>query len=377
MSELVERKNGHIDWLILLPVVFLMLFSIAFVYSASATIASFKFGSSESLFIKHTIRIALGIITILIFSRIDYHFWQKYSKVILISAVIFLFIVLFSKGINDVTRWITIGPVSFQPTEFAKFAMVLHFATLLTRKQDVIKTLQFGLMPFLFWMILLCYLIAMQPNFSNAAVIYIIGLIMLYIGNANFFHLLLIAGSSIAVASLYITSTTNYRLDRILSYIGDITNSSLDHKMNYQLHQALIALGNGGVFGVGPGQSRQSHLFLPESYGDFIYAIIGEEYGFMGAFIILILFIFIFFRGIKTAKNAPDLFGYYLASGILITFAIYVVVNAGVNSGLLPTTGLPMPFVSYGGTAVLIYSAAIGILLNISAQAGTYPQENN
>ena len=144
----------------------------------------------------------------------------------------------------------------------------------------------------------------------------------------------------------------------------------------YQLNQALIAMGNGGIFGVGPGQNRQSHLFLPESYGDFIFSIIGEEYGFIGLFAILAAFALIFWRGMIIAKKAPDNYGYFLAIGIIITFAIYVFVNAGVNTGILPTTGVPMPFISYGGTAILFYSAAIGVLLNISAQAGVYPKIN-
>jgi cell division protein FtsW len=137
----------------------------------------------------------------------------------------------------------------------------------------------------------------------------------------------------------------------------------------------LIALGNGGIFGLGPGQSRQSDLFLPESYGDFIFSVIGEEYGFIGVILIIAAFVLILWRGIIIAKNAPDFFGYFLATGIILTLAIFAFVNAGVNCGLLPTTGLPMPFISYGGTAVIFHAAAVGILLNISKHAGVYPKD--
>ncbi len=368
------QTKGHIDWLILLPVAALMFFSLAFVYSASATIAAIRFGSSGTLFWNHAQKVLLGFVLILVFSKIDYHFWKKFSKPILITAIVLLVIVLFTSPINDVRRWISLGPLTFQPSELAKFAMVLHFAVLLERKQEVIKDFKEGFAPFLLWTGVICYLIIMQPNFSTAAVIYIIALAMLFIGNTNLLHVAATTFASLGAAAIYLTATSSYRLNRILAYFGDPGTPDKAENLNYQLNQALIALGNGGMFGVGPGQSRQSHLFLPESYGDFILSIIGEEYGFIGILVIISLFILIFWRGMIIAKNAPDNFGYFLATGIIITFAFYVFVNSGVNSGLLPTTGLPMPFISYGGTAVLIYSAAIGVLLNISSQAGIYPR---
>jgi cell division protein FtsW len=166
-------------------------------------------------------------------------------------------------------------------------------------------------------------------------------------------------------------------MNRLMSFIGLHDGGEQTVKeTTSQTYQAILAFGNGGLLGLGPGQSRQSHLFLPESYGDFIYSIIGEELGFLGSILILAAFTLIFWRGIIISKKAPDDFGYYLSSGIIITLAIYVIINSGVNTGLLPTTGLPMPFLSYGGTAVLFYASAIGILLNISAQAGTYPKDN-
>ena len=197
---------------------------------------------------------------------------------------------------------------------------------------------------------------------------------MLFIGNANLLYLIPTVGVGGIFAVLYAVSA-QYRIDRIVSFfnLGDISPSVT----GYQSQQALIALGNGGVFGLGPGQGRQNHLFLPESYGDFIFSIIGEEYGFVGLVIIFIAFGVIFLRSMLVAKKAPDNFGYFLAIGIVITFALYLVVNAAVNTGLVPTTGVPLPFISYGGTAILIYSAVAGILLNISAQANIYPLETN
>jgi cell division protein FtsW len=367
----LQAKKGHIDWYIVLSVLSLMLFSIAFVYSASAAISQLRFGSSENLFLRHTLRVAFAIIAMIIFSRIDYHLWMRFSKSILVISITLLIVVLFSGKVNEVNRWINLGPLSFQPSELAKFAMVIHFSALLSFKQSIIKDFNNGFVPFALWTLIICILIALQPNFSTAMVIFIISVGLLFIGNVNLLYILSSLIFITASAFAYVYMTAGYKLSRITAFVSN--SQGLDDSVNYQLNQALIAIGNGGFFGVGPGQSRQSHLFLPESYGDFIISIIGEEYGFIGIVLILAAFIMIFWRGLMIARKAPDNFGYFLSSGIILTFALYTLVNVGVNTGILPTTGLPMPFISYGGTAVIIYGAAIGILLNISSQAGVYP----
>lgn len=372
----MKKYAGHIDWMIFLPVIALMLFSLAFVYSASATFAEIKFGAADKLFREHLLRVLVGFAIIFVFSRVDYHIWRKLSKPMLFVSIMLLAAVLFTgMEAHGAARWIRLGPMSFQPTELAKFALVLHFAVLLSTKQDYIKDFKRGFLPFLIWTGVICGLIALQPNLSNMMVIFIIAFSMMFIGNTNLLHL---AGTflvGLVGAGIYAVSAP-YRVNRLLAFMGmsSGSNNSAVENVSYQLTQALIAIGNGGIFGVGPGQNRQSHLFLPESYGDFIFSIIGEEYGFIGLSVIMGAFVLICWRGMLIAKKAPDNFGYFLAIGILITFAFYVFVNAGVNTGLLPTTGVPMPFVSYGGTAVFIYAGAIGILLNISAQAGVYPK---
>ncbi len=369
----MDKKFGHIDWLIFLPIVGLMLFSIAFVYSASATMAEHTFGSSDKLFWSHTVRILAGIVIMIIFSRIDYHFWMKHSKKLMILAVFFLIIVLFvGTSLKGASRWLNLGIVSFQPSELAKFALLIHFAALLAIKQQVIKNFERGFLPFLFWTGLICLLIALQPNFSTMIVIFLIAIAMMFIGNTNLLHIFYTFAFGMVSGLIYAVSA-EYRLNRIKSFLG-MGEESIGSEVSYQLNQALIALGNGGLWGVGAGQNRQSHMFLPESYGDFIFSIIGEEFGFLGLFFIILAFAVVFWRGMLIAKKAPDNFGYFLAIGILVTFAIYVFVNAGVNTGVLPTTGVPMPFISYGGTAVFFYAAEIGILLNISAQSGIYPK---
>lgn len=371
-----SNGKGHIDWFILVPVIGLMLFSIAFVYSASATIAEVRFGDSELLFWRHSLMVAAGIVIMLIFSKIDYHLLQKFSKIGIFAAVISLVAVfLIGVEINGAQRWIDLGFVNFQPSELAKFTLVLHLASIMASRQKYIKDFHYSLLPMLIWTTLVCALIALQPNFSTALVIFIIALFMMFIGNTNLLHLGGMAFLILSGAAVYAVSAS-YRLQRLLSFFGMSDSSGID-AYNFQVQQAIIAFGNGGLIGVGPGQSRQSHLFLPESYGDFIFSIIGEEYGFIGTALIIMIFAFILWRGMITAKRAPDSFGYLLAMGITITITVYAFVSSGVNCGLLPTTGLPIPFVSYGGTAVLIYSAAIGILLNISSQTGIFPRTSS
>ncbi|HRP02596.1 MAG TPA: putative peptidoglycan glycosyltransferase FtsW [Candidatus Kapabacteria bacterium] len=373
MSKAKIKNNGYIDWIILIPIIALMLFSLSFVYSASASIAELKFGDAEKLFLSHSIRVGLGIVLIFIFAKVDYHIWEKISIYLMGIGILLLIVVLFSgSSIKGASRWISLGPLSFQPSEFAKFAMVIHFANLLNKKQKFIKEFERSLLPFLIWTGVICLLIALQPNFSTMTVILIIAMSMMFIGNLNLLHLLGVGSVSLLLGLTYMVSA-EYRLNRLMAFFG-VGDSPAHETVNYQLNQALIALGNGGFFGIGTGQSRQSHFFLPESYGDFIFSIIGEEYGFAGLILVLMVFVIMFWRGMKIAKRAPDNFGYFLSVGILMTFAIYVFVNAGVNVGLLPTTGVPMPFVSYGGTAVFFYSIAIGTLLNISAQAGINPK---
>jgi cell division protein FtsW len=211
--------------------------------------------------------------------------------------------------------------------------------------------------------------VALQPNFSNMFLIFLIGMIMLFVGNANLLHLMAVGLAGIVSAGIFAVSA-DYRLARLLSYFG--IGEAAPNVAGYQLNQALIALGNGGLYGLGAGQSKQSYGFLPESYGDFIFSVIGEEYGFIGLLIIFIAFGIIFYRGMRIAKNAPDLFGYFLSIGIIIVIALYLFTHTAVNIGLFPTTGVPLPFISYGGTAVIVYSAAIGILLNISSQTNIF-----
>lgn len=366
------EKKGHIDWILLLSVMALMLFSIAFVYSASSTIAEIKFGSAERLFSRHLFMVVIGTIFMLVISQIDYKLLSKLSLIILVVSISLLVVVLFmGSTAKGASRWLNLGPISFQPTEFAKFALIFHFAKLLAQKQTKMDSFEIGFLPFVLWLGIVLVLIALQPNFSNMMVIFAISVLLMFIGNVKITYLFGLFSFGTLSALIYMLSA-EYRRNRLLAFFGSGNENSAVENVSYQLNQSLISIGNGGLFGVGAGQSRQSHMFLPESYGDFIFAIIGEEFGFFGLSIIIILFSVIFWRGIRIARNTNDKFGYYLTVGIMLTFGFYAFVNAGVNTGLLPTTGVPMPFISYGGSALVIYASAMGVILNISSKAGVY-----
>ncbi|MBL8005159.1 MAG: putative lipid II flippase FtsW [Candidatus Kapabacteria bacterium] len=366
---------GRIDWFILVAIVGLMSFSVAFVYSASSSFSAVKFGSSESLFWKHSVRIVIGVILIFVFARIDYRVYQKIAKPLLLVAIFLLIAVLFvGPMIKGARRWIHIGAITFQPSEYAKFALIIFLAAYMSTYKEQIQKFKDRFLPMLLWIGAVCGLIVLQPNMSTASVIFLIAMTLLFVGGTNPLHLGAVLAVGIVGGGGY-ALTAQYRLKRILAYLGMGEENKVSEAISYQLDQALIAFANGGFWGVGAGQSRQREWFLPESYGDFIFSVVGEEYGFFGVLIILSAFMLVVWRGTIIAGRAPDKFGFLLASGITYTLGFYAFINAGVTCGLLPTTGLPMPFISYGGTSVFFSAAAVGILLNISAHSGIYKRE--
>jgi len=360
------------DLSLFLTVTGLLLASLAFVYSASASFSAAKMGASESMLFTHAKKVFLSLVAMIVFTKVDYHKFEKNTKWIMISSLLLLVAVLFV-GTRELgaRRWLALGPFSFQPAEFAKFALVLHVAALCAAKQEIIGDFKKAFLPIIFWAVAAAALIAKQPNMSTASVLIIITFGIMYIAQVPLKYMLTCGALALFGGGIF-ALTASYRLQRMLAFVGHHTQHT--SQVAYQTDQALLAFGNGGIFGVGIGQSRQSMFFLPESYGDFIYSVIGEEYGFIGAALLLVVFAFIIIRGVQIAKHAPDAFGRYTAFGITMTIALYALINAFVNVGLLPVTGLPMPFVSYGGTSMIFSAAAVGILLNISKYAVTLPK---
>jgi cell division protein FtsW len=368
----MKEHRNHIDFTLMVAVLTLMLLSLGVVYSASSSYAQLKTGDSEKMLISHAIKVLIGIIGMFFFMRIDYTVVRRFTKIAVIFAVIILFVTLVlgvvSKG---ATRWIRVESFGFQPSEFAKYALLFHVCTLLATKQDIIDDFRRGFLPMMFWIATITALVMAQPNFSMGTMIVMLSMLLLFVGNVRIKHLLLTFLAILPLIIVYMF-IADYRMKRITDFLNG--SSSGGSQANYQPWQSILAFGNGGIFGVGPGESKQRDLFLPESYGDFVFSIVGEEYGFLGTIFFMAIFFYIMIRGFRIAKYAPDIFSRYLALAITWSITFYALINAGVTLGILPTTGLPMPFVSYGGSSMVFSACAVGVLLNISSHTDLIPR---
>ncbi|MDD8018215.1 MAG: putative peptidoglycan glycosyltransferase FtsW [Bacteroidota bacterium] len=371
----MASQRNHIDRITLFVVLILMVMSTFVVYSASSTWAMQKMQSSSGLVNKHIIKILIGLVAMFFAINIDYKKYKPLTKWVLIFSLLLLVATRVMGGeVKGAARWLSLGGFSLQPSEIAKFALLFHLSFLLSNKRDKLGDFKTGFMPLMIWISGVVGLVMIQPNFSTGALIFILGMILVFVGGARMKHVLLSLSALIPALLVYMVSAP-YRMKRILSFVGFGGDEAVTTTANYQLLQGIIGFGNGGIFGVGMGMSKQRDLFLPESYGDFIFSIVGEEYGLIGTMIFMFLFLTILLRGLKIARYAPDDFGKYLAIGITSTVVVYALGNALVTLGLAPTTGLPMPFVSYGGSAIIFSSFAIGVLLNISSQTDLHPRE--
>lgn len=369
-----KPARNHIDFATLVAVLALMLFSIGIVYSASATLAFRKWDDSEHVLVKHVVKIALAMAAMFVMMRFDYHRFRKLTKPALLGAIGLLLVTLaVGAVVKGATRWMEIGPIQIQPSEFAKYALLFHLCTLFATKGEQARDFRKGFVPMMVWIGVVCGLVLLQPNFSMASMILVLSLVMVYIGGARMRHLAMVTAPAVPVM-VGILVLAPYRVARIEAYIDGLLGEFSAGTIPYQLRQGLIALGRGGIFGVGPGESRQRDGFLPEPHTDFVFSILGEEYGFVGTMFFMLLFLLVMYRGFKIARYAPDAFGRNLAIAITGAVTVYALVNAGVTLGLLPTTGLPMPFVSYGGSSMLFTAAAVGVLLNISSQTDLHPR---
>ena len=368
----MQTQRSHIDILLMLAVLVLLAASLGIVYSASSSIAYEKWKSSSHLLTLHLAKVVIAIGVMIIASRIPYRIYLTMTKPILILAVLLLLATLaFGGESKGAIRSLRFSGFGFQPSDFARFALIFHLCTMMTLKGDRIRDFKTGILPMMLWIGAVTALVFLQPNFSTGAMIFSLSMVMFFVGGAKFSHVALIIVSLLPVIGAYVVSAP-YRLQRLLAYFSP---SGIPQAQHYQATQAIVGMGNGGIFGVGPGGSTQRDFFLPESYGDFIFSIVGEEYGLLGTVLVLLLFAIIILRGFKIAKKSQENFGHYLSIGITTTIGLYAIVNAGVTTRLLPTTGLPMPFVSYGGSSLIMTAFAVGVLLNISTYTDLRPRE--
>ncbi|MGQ9818839.1 MAG: FtsW/RodA/SpoVE family cell cycle protein [Candidatus Kapaibacteriales bacterium] len=363
----MKSSFPQIDWKILFTVTSLLIFSISAVLSASASFADMRFGSYDFFLKNHIRNVTIAYLLMIIASRINYRFWKKIIKPLLwICFVLLISVFIFGSTAKGANRWIQFGSVNFQPSELVKLVLIIYIAKILDERNSFLKDFKFTALPIFFWTTIFLILIALQPNFSTSFVILLAVISILLVSNLLKKFVLQYFTASLMIGMLFSISA-NYRISRIGAFFQTL-NTDEKNTVSYQINQALIAFGNGGLLGLGPGHSRQSQLFLPESYGDFIFSIIGEEYGFVGTSLITFLFAYLLARIYKLSKFCSDFFSFYIVVGTFFILGYFFLVNTAVNLGLLPTTGLPMPFVSYGGTALLVYGLLIGIVLNISKE---------
>jgi cell division protein FtsW len=356
-------------FIIIIVSISLSVLGLAFVMSASSAYSNIKFESLFHLFNSHIFRVVLGFLFLIVFAVIPYDTYKHISKGLMLAiTVILVYTLFFATQIKGSGRWINLGIINFQPADLGRLFLMIHLSVLIERKGDSIQNFKELFLHLFFWVIVIAGLIFFQPNISNGLIIIFIALSMFFVGGAKLKHILSTTLGSL-LGAISIAMIFEHSRNRILTFVHSILYGG---GINDQVNQALLALGSGGLFGQGLGNGKQSNLFLPESYGDFIFAIIGEELGFIGTLAILVGYFLIFFAGLIIAKKARDTFGQLLAFGISFSIIINALINIAVTTGIFPTTGVPLPFISYGGTSIIVTCVSVGILVNIAVLNAKY-----
>ena len=355
----------HFDYALFISVLLISTFGIIMIYSASYVWAEYKFQDPFKFVKNQGIFFLLGIFFMIMISKIPFSFFKKHCKKFFLFCIVLLIAVLIP-GIGTVRNgsrsWFGIGSFGIQPSEFTKLAMILFTANYLTKHEKEMKKFKKGILPILGLTLFIFFLIMLQPDFGTGVILVMAIMGMLFVGGVPIsFFLKLGAIGVIGIVGLILAAP--YRLTRILSFLNPWKDPL---GSGFQIIQSLYAIGPGGLFGYGFLNSRQKHFYLPEPQTDFIFSIISEEFGFMGILIVASLFLFIIYRGFTIARNSSELFSKYVAFGITFQIAFQAILNLMVVVGLIPVTGVTLPFLSYGGSSLLITLCGIGILLNIS-----------
>lgn len=362
----LNKKTNLVGIILTITVIFLVCFGALMVYSASFYSATKTYNNKYFFLIKQVVGIVIGLVSMFLLSKVNYNKLQKFVPVALVVSFVLL-ILVFVSGIGvenyGAKRWINLGFFTIQPSEIAKFSLVLFASSYLSKNQNKIKTFR-DLLPVLLVGGLMCLLIILEPNMSITMCVGLVMVLMLIIGGMSKKHFFMLLIPALLLVPVLIIIEP-YRFNRLLAFINPWASPKGE---GYQLVQSFFSIGSGGIFGVGLFNSRQKFLFLPFAESDFIFSVIAEELGLMGAVFVLILFFVVIACGIKIALSCKNRFGCYLASGITLVIAIQTMLNIAVVTGLIPPTGLPLPFISSGSTSIVVFMSAIGVLLNINKQ---------
>ena len=348
------------------PLLLLLGTGLVMVYSASASKAAQAFGSEYHFLLRQMAYGGAGLLALLGCRFFPYRFLSGLAYPILLLAFVFLGAVLltdYGHSAGGAQRWLRLGNISFQPSEFAKYALIIYMAYSLNKKQARIREFSIGFLPHFLLLVVFAFFLMQQPDLGSILILMAIAWVLMFLAGVPFLHLTWPIVPLAAVMA-WIVATAPYRMRRILSFTDPWAHAQDE---GFQVSRALMAFGNGGPLGQGLGNGRMKMDYIPESHTDFIFAVIGEETGLWGVFLVLILFAILFLRGMQVALEAPDRFGSYLAAGISVVLGMQVLINTGVTLGLLPPKGLTLPFLSYGGTSLVVNLAAMGILMNIAA----------
>ena len=363
----IKRAKGGIDLTFLVLVLALLVCGLILMFSASYAYAYYYEGNSFHYITRQLAWAALGLAAMIFLSTWDYHVWHRFAWLVFGVTIIMLVIVYFMPSVKGVHRWIFIAGQQFQPTEVAKFSVVLLFAHMISLNHDKMKSFQYGILPYGILLVIYAALIVFEPHLSATILILLLGVVLIFVGGADikWFGMGMAGGVALVGVAMMIPSINERAMYRINVWQDPFIDPQVS---GFQTIQSLYAIGSGGLMGAGIGNSRQKYLFLPEPQNDFVFAIICEEIGFVGAVLVILLFALLICRGFMIAVKARDRFGMLLATGLTAQVGIQTVLNVAVVTNTIPNTGISLPFFSYGGSALLMLLAQMGIILSVSRQ---------
>lgn len=365
VRQLDSPSKAKPDLLVFGAAMLLLGIGLIMVFSASSIMGLSDFRDSFHYLKRQGAWAGLGILAMLTLTRVDYHFYKQWALPgILVSFVLLILVLFIGEEVGGAKRWIDLGFFNLQVSELSKLAMVNFAAVYIAHKREKLRRFWYGLVPILVIVTAKFGLILAEPDFGTAAALVMTTLLILFAGGAHLGQLVILA-SAAAPGLYYLVSQSEYRWRRIMAFLDPWQDPA---DTGWNIIQSLLAIGSGGLFGLGLGNSRQKFAYLPEHHTDFIFAVLCEELGFLGVITVIALFFVLAWRGLRIALHAPDLYGTLLAVGVTGMLSFQALLNIGVVTGTLPVTGITLPFISYGGSSLLISLSAIGILLNISRQ---------